>query len=92
LRSIGVREGPEREDTMSCQCNKLKFRENKLAYNNNWPIKPNVIMLAATVHVEQHLKKEEEASLLPLFKNHLRNLPKLWDWSLQIRLWGEKHI
>jgi hypothetical protein len=34
-------------------------------------------MLAATVHVEQQLKREEKASLLPLFKNHLRNLYKL---------------
>jgi hypothetical protein len=75
LRSIRVRKGPKNKDTMSGQCNKLKFRGDKLRYNSNGPIKPNVIMLAATV--------------LHLFKNHSRNLFKLWDWSLQISLWGE---
>jgi hypothetical protein len=77
LRSIGVREGPEHENTMSGQCNKPKFMRSKLGYNNNLPIKPNVIIFVATVHVEQHLKREEEAYILPIFKNHLRNLPKL---------------
>jgi hypothetical protein len=62
---------------MSGQCNKLKFRGDKLRYNSNRPIKPNVIMLAATVYVEQQLKREKKASLLHLFKNHLRNLFKL---------------
>jgi hypothetical protein len=79
VRLIGVQEGPEIKDTMSSQCNKPKFRGDKLEYISNWIIKPNVTMFAATVHVEQQLKRKEEASLLPLFKNHLRNLFKLWD-------------
>jgi hypothetical protein len=29
-------------------------------------------MLAATIHVEQQLKREKEASLLPLFKKLLK--------------------
>jgi len=62
---------------MSGQCNKLKFRGDKLGYNSNGPIKPNVIMLAATVYMEQQLKREKKASLLHLFKNHSRNLFKL---------------
>jgi hypothetical protein len=92
IRLIEVREGPKNKDTMSGHCNKLNFRGDKLGYNSNWSMKPNVIMLAATVHVEQQLKTEKEASLMPLFKNHLRNLFKLWDWSLEIGLWGEKYF
>jgi hypothetical protein len=36
-------------------------------------------MLAATVSLGTTAKKEQEASLLPLLKNHLRNLSKLRD-------------
>jgi hypothetical protein len=82
LRSIGVRKGLETKDTMSSQCNKPKFRGDKLVYNSNWPIKPNITIPTAIVHVEQQLKIKKEASLLPLFKNHLRNLSKLRDWSV----------
>jgi hypothetical protein len=41
------------------------------------PKKPNVNMVAATVHTRQQLKRVEKASLLPLFKNNLRNPFKL---------------
>jgi len=34
-------------------------------------------MVAATVHAREQLKGEKEASLLHLFKNHLRNPSKL---------------
>ena len=92
LRSIKVREGPENKDTMSGQCNKPKFIGDILGYNSNWPIKPNVIMLVATVHVEQQLKREKEASLLPLCKKSLEKSFQIIRLKLTNRLWGEKHI
>jgi hypothetical protein len=77
LRSIRVLKGPENRDTMLGQCNKPKFIGDKLGYNSNWLIKPNVIMLDVTIHVEQQLKREKEASLIASLQNHLRNLFKL---------------
>jgi hypothetical protein len=69
----------------------LKIKTQCLTYaiNQNWgggiswdiividPKKPNVNMVAATVHTRQQLKRVEKASLLPLFKNNLRNPFKL---------------
>jgi len=92
----GVQEGLENKDTILGQCNKLKFKGDKLGYNSNWPIKPNVTMLVATVYVEQQLKKEKEVSLLPLFKkspdksfqimrlkfaNRFVRRETLWGWN-----------
>jgi hypothetical protein len=80
LRSIEVWKGLENKDTVSDLCNKPKLGGwGKLGYNSNWSKKPNVIMVAATVHTRQQLKRVEKASLLPLFKNNLRNPFKLWD-------------
>jgi hypothetical protein len=80
LRSIEVWKGLENKDTVSDLCNKPKLGGgDKLGYTSNWPKKPNVNMVAATVHTRQQLKRVEKASLLPLFKNNLRNPFKLWD-------------
>jgi len=41
-----------------------------LGYNTNWPRKSNVDIVAAIVHAGQQLKRKEDASPLPLFKDH----------------------
>jgi len=69
LRSIGVWKGLENKDTVLDQCNKPKLEGDKLGYNSNWPIKPNITMLAAIVHAGQQLKKKEESSLASFKKS-----------------------